>query len=271
MFFILHFWRFWAYYFSTFWNEKYINSDFTWALKDFEKSQELSDSLENVYNQWTTKYKKWNYQDAKTLLSKVATGTLDDTLKYKALHNLWNTLYQLWNQEQSLEKMKEQYEQSIQAYNDAISIYQDVETQKNKEFVERKLKELEEIQDNQSQTGSGTSEQEKTGSGSAWDQKWDTLGDSKKSWSDEEKWGEQSQSQSWARDEKYKLNDASWIWELSEKEKKDIENYQKKLEKFQKQNQWSFWVERREQQDFMDLFESNPFFRNDIWWSQKDW
>ena len=105
-----------------------------------------------TYNQGTTAYREGDYAEADRMLQQSLKETADITLQQKAYYNLGNSRYRI-GQKTLKEDPKatiEKWKESLKAFEDALELNpRDRDAEFNREFVAKKLEELEKQQEQQ--------------------------------------------------------------------------------------------------------------------------
>lgn len=227
-------------------------------------------------------------------------------LLFETYHNLWNSFYRIWEQKE--EEKLEYFLNSVLNYEKALEIRYDEETEANRDFVLSKIKELEQEQNNNSETSS--ERQEADWDTSKWqEEEWDNNSETSSKqqeadW-DTSEWQEGNlEQQSWSSQnweqqalnenqnnenwEKWQSSDIEGTekgneenFKLSEEDKKALEEYSKALQ--ENQNAYSDWFNKVYQEENNDFFENffnfdpfnfDSFFDNSLLdWdnNKKDW
>jgi len=187
------------------WNSIFI-ANFLWT---HYSGVPLFWDFERGYNIWNSLYKSEQYEIAAASYELTAEKYNRD---YELFHNLWNTQYKLGNLESAIEN-----------YESALEIQAHPETQKNLEFVQNKLKNLEQEQQEQ------------------WEnQEWEESGWEENSDSQEQNPHPPSGTSPWQEEENKNGWEEQWLSEqtqaILEKRAEDLEQAQEDFKKHYNQN-----------------------------------
>lgn len=197
------------------------------------------------YNDAIIYYKEWEYEKAlETSYYSVNSDNMD--LKFKSEHNLGNIYYKIWEKEDNKDKKLENYLNSLMYYDYALNIKYDIETKKNRDFVEEKIKKLEEEKNNEEQS------QESNNS----NQGEDKAEDNKQNWNTKENETENNNNQE-------NTNSNNESSSLSEEDIKNLEEYAQFLKDIQSSNSEAFnKVYEEQSNDPFGVFFEDEFFNN---------
>ncbi len=261
--------NFMGFFYNSLGNIYYKAHSFENATNYHKKADEKLSNNTTKYNLWWDYYKLWDYKKAKEYFDNIKT----ETWKVEDLemdYNLGNTHYRLWEKDQNIQNKIELWKNSLNNYQKVLEKKKNKKTQENYDFVEKKLKDLEDKnKDNNKEQDKKTNEQK-------W--QWDSNDESKQWWEQQDKnWKEEDWISKWEKkqDEASKQKNKSWKWEstdtkkdsekksLSEEEQKQLEQYNEQLKQEQKNNS-SFFGKKNQgnSQDIFDIFNQDPFFGN---------
>jgi len=214
-------------------------------------------------------------------------GDLEKSLEYfsyldtaESLYNGGNIMYMFGEESSDIEEKKSLWNQSLRFYMQSLEKKNSQKTQENHDFVERKLEELLEEQEQ----GQGSEEENEEES----EENQGDSGDEQRSESEEETAGEEAEGESeepewqewWSEDnpipqerwEEYKLSEGSETPSLTPQEEADLENYIDRLKEEEKRNQ-RYFNKTEQESSSNDIFDS---FTSGFWdqfdrWGEKDW
>ena len=195
--------------------EAYADNNFEKAGEYYEKALEKNpDSAVLNFNIGNISYKNKQYDDAIASFNH-ALQSDDLALQKKAYYNLGNAHFRKGEtlQQSNLQKTKEHWQDALKAYSSSLQLNPDHEEARfNHDFVEKKLKELLE-QENQQQNQQGNSEK-----------KQQNNKDESEKQNEEQQAGEQQNS--------------------SKETDQTQPSAQQEMEKQDKQNNWTLWNQR---------------------------
>jgi len=221
-------------------------------------------------------------------------GDLEKSLEYfsyldtaESLYNGGNIMYMFGEESSDIEEKKSLWNQSLRFYMQSLEKKNSQKTQENHDFVERKLEELLEEQEQgqgSEEENEEESEENQGDSGNAQESDPEERGEEEVSeWEQTEAGNEASEWQEWEwwnqdtpipqpRWEEYKLSEASEAPSLTPQEEADLENYIDRLKEEEKRNQRHF---NKNEQDSSsnDIFDSFTSWFGDQFdrWGEKDW
>lgn len=242
------------------WLDLYQKGAYSWSLNIF--SQYTTQTAQ--FNQGNTLYKLNSFSWALNLF-------LENS--YDSLHNKGNTQYYLWLQNMDIEEKKKYWQKSLEAFTWAYQKNPSLSSQKNYEFVEKKLRELipppssasSEDQEKKTATWSKTEKN---------DPSKDTSEDkdsqeSQKSQQDQKSWSAQNSQNS-----PYTLDEQNPVEQLSPLEREKVQRYMNQLEQVQDRNRGYFNKKPSPNNNpfewFVDPFTWEALFEG-IYNNEKDW
>lgn len=137
-------------------DEAYQNEDFANAETYHKKSYDLNQYEGVLLQLGNDYYAQEKYEDALSIYGQVRSQDMKHATVW--WHNLGNTEYRLGEGETDTEKKIQHWKQSIASYEASLAIEEQDTTQENKAFVDAKLKELEEQEQQQSEENQATGE-----------------------------------------------------------------------------------------------------------------
>lgn len=266
LFLLLNFFSIKSYFYNYFWEKNYFNKNFEQAEKYFKKSKNTA----WVINIWNFYYKNNDLEKSKDILEKIVINNNSEE-KFVLNFLLWNIFYRIWEKNENLQDKKEFFLKSINNYKKSLEVKNDEKVEKNKKFVEDKLKELNSEENNFSENQKENFEdsQETENSDENSQKQEQSLENNNENVSKE--------TLSWQEDRNISENDFSPEHQknfLKESEKQKIQEYEKYLKESQKELSDNFWKVYKNNSDdfFWDIFFEDVFFDNSFWTeSKKDW
>lgn len=263
--------NFFAWYYNDIWNKKFINENYSGSIYNYNSALNWKKDDTILYNLAWNYFKVWDFENSLNFYSqtKFATGSQDF---YDLNYNLWNTFYRIWEKSQEKKDKIDNYKKSLDSYKKVLDLIEDKKTKENYDFVEKKLKELENShkEDNSSpQNNDKNQEWQNKNETNSWSQNetWSWSQNQTQSWSESKDENQQWQSNQSERPEEYRVWETDKIDKLTQEEKKELENYNLYLNQEQKNNIDNFWKQEQNQEDLFDKFMQDPFFDNFKWFN----
>lgn len=245
------------------WNFNFYNWNYPLSSIYHQKSEKKSPDDFLNYNLWWDYYKLWNYAKSLEYYAKINLLS-GSNLALDTYYNLGNVFYKLGeNERNDIQKKVDLWKKSLQSYNQILYKKEDKKTRENYTFV---LKKLNDLIDQTKKNQQGNQDQKKDS---------DSEKSQKDNTEDKNETGDNNDTQtiqSW-RWEEYKIWEKEKLDPLTEEEKKELEEYNKKLRQEQKENSNLFGKNIQENnQDVFDVIRQDPLFNDSILnQGEKDW
>lgn len=256
----------------------YNSAELLYSMYNATWSYSRANNSEWRYNYASSKYNAKDYTWALRIFVKEADSNhVNDELQFRTYHNVWNTFFRIYEWKKEKDEKIDLLQKAKDSYTDALGVRIDKETQKNLEYVEYLLEELQEnsksewwdstdidSQQMQEKQSNETSKSEKSEEGAKKeeDEKWETTWEKQEEWAKEkwenmkawwtEDWDSDKEGEWWNSWEQEEISDMSKDWDevakqtndpwntpnwLSEETRKLLDEHSKQLE----QEQWDIW------------------------------
>lgn len=259
-------------------NTAYLEKDWKKADFEYQTAEQVSPSDEMATakeNRGLVAFEKQEYETAQSFFEEAEKSCPPkEEHCADASYHLGNTLYRLGEKEGDSSQKKTKWESAISAYDRALARNsEDKEAKENKEFVQKKLEELQKQQEEKKNGKQNQQGEDKKGDS---DQKNQQKDSEKKSEDKKGEEGEDSKNQGGEGTKQQENN--SQEQKLSEDMKQEIERYLQELDQTEQDtNQFfdRFGQGKSQQQDpfLQQFFEQDPFFQDGTQKdpNEKDW
>ncbi|MFA5917374.1 MAG: tetratricopeptide repeat protein [Candidatus Gracilibacteria bacterium] len=244
-------------------NFNFYNGNYPLSSIYHQKSEKKSPDDFLNYNLGGDYYKLGNYAKSLEYYAKINLLS-GSNLALDTYYNLGNVFYKLGeNERNDIQKKVDLWKKSLQSYNQILYKKEDKKTRENYTFV---LKKLNDLIDQTKKNQQGNQDQKKDS---------DSEKSQKDNTEDKNETGDNNDTQTIqsGRGEEYKIGEKEKLDPLTEEEKKELEEYNKKLRQEQKENSNLFGKNIQENnQDVFDVIRQDPLFNDSILnQGEKDW